>query len=125
MNLTKEQLVNQCYEEYILDKFGDKPALYSFFKNHERRPLLAKNLGAELFKMELSRKIQLDEMKLRELLKSMVQQFCKLAVNAVEKQVHSNKTKIFDEFGNAKDAVSEEVELPEGVETVERVTTGA
>jgi len=77
--------ITEEFDRQIKARFSSKPDVYQFFKNHERRPLLEKNLIAEISKAELSHAVKLDAEKIKFIVKEYCNTFFHVALKAAEK----------------------------------------
>lgn len=82
-------LIKEEFDRQINAKFASKPDVYNFFKNHEKRPLLEKNLIAEISKVELSHAVKLDAEKIKFIVAEFCNTFFSLALKAAEKSAIS------------------------------------
>jgi hypothetical protein len=78
-------LIKNEFDRQINARFSEKPDVYNFFKHHEKRPLLEKNLIAEISKIELSHAVKLDAEKIKFIVKEFCNTFFHVALKAAEK----------------------------------------
>lgn len=77
--------IDERLDLFIKTKFGQKPDLFNFFKNHEKRPLLVKNLIEEIKLLEFKSGYKLNSQKIQFIIDEFAKTFCHVALKAAEK----------------------------------------
>lgn len=115
MLITKDTIDNWS-KWYITETFQNKEELKTFFLNHERRPLMVRNLYEEFGQAE-RKGVPIPDLTLRKMTVDLTKMFCLNALKVREGEIRAkDKAKLsnFDDTFTEK-PVMEEPETPEGV----------
>lgn len=115
--MNRQKFIKDTFNNFLARKFGKNLHLYSFFKNHERLPLVFQNWEEQIKLAEeknLKRFTPQDYVKMVE---DCALLFCRLAINKKEQELKHFwvNSKLVDEYGNKLKDPIVDPGMPEGV----------
>ena len=81
--------IKEEFDRQIALSWSSKPDVEQFFKNHEKRPLLERNLLKEITQLELSYAVKLNKEKIEMIVTEFCKTFFHIAIKAAEKSAVS------------------------------------